>query len=165
MSVFFNADEIFEMAEQIERNGARFYRKVAGSSDDPSRRELLLNLAAMEDDHEKTFKEMRAELKKQEKQEVTFDPEAQAALYLQAFADGQVFDVKVDPSEKLTGRESMEDILRIAIGLERDSIAFYTGIREMVPESLGKSRIEAIIREEMKHVSDLSQQHKSISKG
>ena len=29
MSVDFNADEIFEMAEQIERNGVKFYNKAA----------------------------------------------------------------------------------------------------------------------------------------
>ena len=26
----FNADEVFEMAEQIEKNGAKFYRNAAG---------------------------------------------------------------------------------------------------------------------------------------
>ncbi len=30
MSYDFNADEIFEMAEQIEKNGAAFYRKMGG---------------------------------------------------------------------------------------------------------------------------------------
>jgi len=29
MSYDFNADEVFEMAEQIERNGVRFYREAA----------------------------------------------------------------------------------------------------------------------------------------
>jgi hypothetical protein len=29
MSYDFNADDVFEMAEQIERNGAVFYRKAA----------------------------------------------------------------------------------------------------------------------------------------
>jgi len=29
MPIPFNADEVFEMAEQIERNGARFYRAAA----------------------------------------------------------------------------------------------------------------------------------------
>ena len=29
MSTAFNADEVFEMAEQIEQNGARFYREAA----------------------------------------------------------------------------------------------------------------------------------------
>ena len=29
MGIDFNADEVFEIAEQIERNGAKFYRNVA----------------------------------------------------------------------------------------------------------------------------------------
>ena len=29
MSEVFNADEVFEMAEKIEKNGADFYRKAA----------------------------------------------------------------------------------------------------------------------------------------
>ena len=36
MSTKFSADEIYEMAEQIERNGAAFYRKAAASFDDAS---------------------------------------------------------------------------------------------------------------------------------
>jgi len=52
MGYDFNADEIFEMAEQIERNGASFYRKSAESIDDPAEKKLLLDLAAMEDEHE-----------------------------------------------------------------------------------------------------------------
>ena len=31
MSIVFNADEVFETAAQIERNGAAFYRKAAGT--------------------------------------------------------------------------------------------------------------------------------------
>ena len=76
----FNADEIFEMAEQIERNGAKFYRKAAEPTAGENR-DVLLRLAAMEDDHEKTFAAMRAELSAGEKQAVTADPDNTAALY------------------------------------------------------------------------------------
>ncbi len=37
MAISFNLDEIFEMAEQIEKNGANFYREAArktGRQDD-----------------------------------------------------------------------------------------------------------------------------------
>ena len=60
MGMPFNADEVFEMAEQIERNGARFYRTAAEKF--PEVNPLLLELAAMEDKHEKTFAAMRSEL-------------------------------------------------------------------------------------------------------
>ena len=48
MSVAPTADEIFEMAEQIERNGARFYRRAAQGFTDSRAGRRLLDLAAME---------------------------------------------------------------------------------------------------------------------
>ena len=52
---------------------------------------------------------------------------------------------------------SMTDVLRKAIALEKESIAFYTGIKELVPAEFGKGRIDDIIREEMRHVRMLSE--------
>jgi len=151
----FNADEIFEMAEQIERNGAKFYRKAAETAEGTNR-DLLLRLAAMEDDHEKTFAAMRAELAEAEQRPLTFDPNDEAALYLQAMADGEVFGA--DPSASLSGREPLEDILTIAIGLEKDSIVFYESMKVMVPEGAGKEKIDAIIKQEIGHILDLTDQ-------
>ena len=56
----------------------------------------------------------------------------------------------------------MEDILNIALGLERDSIAFYTGIREAVPDELGKDKIKNILTEEMGHVRLLTKKIESL---
>ena len=64
MSITFNFDEVFEIAEQIERDGARFYRSAADKFSDSTARDKLLELAAMEDKHEKTFAAIRSELKK-----------------------------------------------------------------------------------------------------
>ncbi len=156
MAISFNADEILQMAEQIERNGAKFYRKAANSIKQPENRDLLLNLAAMEDDHETTFAAMRAELPPEARQPTVFDPDDQGALYLQAMANRRVFDVQADPGERLTGQEAVEDILQIAIGLEKDSIVFYLGLKNLIPEKLGQGRVDDIIREEMKHIALLS---------
>ena len=70
--------------------------------------------------------------------------------------------MKTDPSEKLTGKETLEEIYRTAMGLEKDSIVFYQGIREMVPERLGKDKIDDVIKEEMRHVTILSNQLTSL---
>ena len=156
MSLLFNMDEIFEIAEQIERNGAKFYRRVADSAADETRKELLLKLAEMEDQHEKTFTAMRAELSEKEKAPTVYDPEGQSAMYLQAMADGRVFDTKTDPTERLTGTETMEQILQMAIELEKNSIIFYLGMKDMVPDQLGKDKMNQIIKEEMAHIIMLS---------
>ena len=163
MNGTFNALEIFEMAVKIERNGAKFYRKAAQGFEDPDTRNLLNDLAGMEDEHEKIFAQMQHDFETKGIAPNVFDPEDQSSSYLHAMADGRVFDVRTDPSDMLTGMESLADILKMAIGLEKDSIAFYVGIRDIVSENLGKNQVGNIIREEMGHVVLLSNALKSLS--
>ena len=158
MSISFNADEIFEIAEQIERNGAKFYSSAAKIFSESAAREKLLALSAMEEQHEKTFAAIRSELSSGLRFESTFDPDNQAAMYLQAIADGKVFDIKSDPSNILSKGITLKEILNIAIGLEKDSIVFYLGIKDMVPDKLGKDKIDIIIKEEKGHIVELSNQ-------
>ena len=150
MSYDFNADDVFEMAEQMERNGGKFYRTAADNTNDTENKEFLLSLAEMEDQHEKTFKAMRGELTGQEKTSTVFDPEGEAALYLRALADTRVF------FEKEIDVTTMRNILKSAIEAEKDSIVFYLGMKEAVPESFGKGRLDYIIKEEMGHIKMLS---------
>jgi len=157
MSIDFNADEIFEMAEQIERNGAKFYRRAAEIVSPESDKKLMLDLAAWEDQHEKTFAAMRGDLAGPEMSVTVFDPDGDTVKYLQAMADGHVFDLS-DPTEGLTGDESTQDLLRLAIGREEDAIVFFLGMKDMVPGGLGKDKIDAIIREEMHHVVILTKE-------
>ena len=152
MSYDFNADEIFQMAEEIEQNGAKFYRNAANAVTDPREKELLNRLADMEDQHEKTFSSMRKTLSEDEKAQTVFDPDDESALYLKALADTRVF------FKKELDFSSMKQILKGAIEAEKDSIVFYLGMKNAVPEKLGKDKIEAIIKEEMSHIRLLSKE-------
>ena len=156
MSITFNAFEIFEMAEQIERNGVKFYRKAAQRISDQDVRQTLVDLADMEAEHEETFAGMRKQLSDEDRELRVFDPENEVALYLQAMANGHVFDLKKDPGEQLTGTETVEDILKLAIDAEKDSIVFYLGLKDFVPVKAGKDKVEAIIKEEMGHIAVLN---------
>ncbi len=148
----FTADDVFEMAEQLERNGAKFYRTAAENVSDPLAKEILIGLAAMEDEHEKTFASLRADLTEAEKTTTVFDPEDESALYLRALADTRVFfEKKIDIS-------SMKEILKAAIVAEKDSIVFYLGLKDFVPDQLGKNRLDTIIKEEMGHIRILSKE-------
>jgi rubrerythrin len=160
MGMPFNADEVFEMAEQIERNGGRFYRVAAKKF--PALRKLLLDLAVMEDRHEKTFAAMRAELSGEEMQPPVFDPDGEAQMYLRVMADGQVFNLKADPSEKLGGIQTPQDLLEMAMGVERDSIAFYVGLKASVSAKAGKDKVEAVIKEEMSHITILNEKLEAL---
>ncbi|MHC4426777.1 MAG: ferritin family protein [Planctomycetota bacterium] len=158
MSIRFSADEILEMAEQIERNGAKFYRLAAKIVKDPDGREVLLELAAMEDRHEEIFASMRAALRGRENEAAVFDPDGEAALHLGAMADAHVFDPKADPSEELDAQISSRDIMHKAIGREKDAIVFFVGLKDFVCVGADKDKVEAIITEEMSHITLLSSQ-------
>src|SRR3989339_1526890 len=142
----FNADDIFEMAVKIEQNGAVFYREAAGQVEEKKNKDFLLELARMEDEHGVIFSNLKKELTAQEKMVTTFDPEDENILYLNAFADSKVFFKKEKPDSNL------KNILNCAIGTEKDSIAFYLGVKELVPEKYGRSKIDAVIKEEMGHI-------------
>ncbi len=152
MSIDFNADEVFEIAEQIERNGAKFYRTAAENITEEKNKKLLLDLAQMEDEHEQTFKKLRSELSQDEKVVTTFDPDGEAEGYLRSLADTRVF------YEKQIDITSFKEILKSAITAEKDSIVFYLGMKDVVPTHLGKDKLDGIIKEEMSHIRLLSKE-------
>lgn len=154
----FTADDVFEMAEQLERNGARFYREAAEMVTEPEEKKFLNGLADMEDEHEKTFASLRSNLSTEERSATVFDPEDESALYLRALADTKVF------FEKEIDLTSMMGILKAAILAEKDSIVFYLGMKDMVPDKFGKDKLESIIKEEMGHIRILSKKLAAFKK-
>lgn len=155
MSIRFNADEVYAMAEKIEENGAAFYRRAAALQ--KSSKTFWLDLARMEENHKATFAAMRAGLTDRMKEETAFDPFMEASLYLHAAADAHGGEGAPSVAASLTGKESVADILRIAIGLEQKSIVFYLGMKDMVPKKLGRDKIDDIIAQEKSHIVTLTE--------
>jgi len=164
MSTSFNADEILAMAEQIERNGAAFYRRAAEVTPDAGVCARLAELAGWELGHEKLFATMRAGLTPAERVELTFDPDGDAVHYLRVMADRHVFNINKDPAALLTGKETPLQVLDIAIAFERDSILFFQAMEGMVPPSVGRGRVQALIQEEVAHVAFLSREQERLAK-
>lgn len=162
--IIFNADEIFEMAIDIEKQGEQFYSKAADLFEDTAIQSLLRGLARMEADHQMVFSIMRDELLRDESYTKGFDPDDLSASYLHAMTKGVIFDTKLDPSSRLSGGVSLEDVLKMGIEAEKNSIVFYTGIKGIVPDRLGKEKVDRIIAEEMKHVVLLGDTLSSLGK-
>ena len=165
MTIAFNADEVFRMAERIESDAAAFYRKAAATHSRECDCGFLLRLAAMEDEHRKLFAALRDELSDKEKELTAYDPHEEATLYLSAMADTHGGEGSPSVATSLTGRETMEQILRLAIGLEKKSVLFYLGIKDMVSQKLGKARIDRIIHEEKGHIVILSRELHIVRNG
>jgi len=151
-----NVHELLEIAIQIERNGAAFYRKAAEMAEDDANREQLTTLALMEDTHEQIFTAMQGAVQKDDAGLAPQDPEGEAARYLRAFAQGKIFDLTRDPLEFLGQPRTATEILLKAIDLERDSVMYYLGVKNVVAADLGGDQVDEIIRQEMGHISLLS---------
>jgi rubrerythrin len=156
MSFLFSADEIFEMALKIEQNGENFYRDSASKVADPQAAQLLLKLADMEKDHQRIFNGMRSTLSATDKKAMTFDPNNESGLYLASLANTKVF------FEKDIDTSGLQGIFKAALAAEKDSILFYLGMKDLMPENLGKGQVEAIIREEMRHIQILGEKLLSL---
>ncbi len=164
MAITFNANEIFEMAEQIERNGARFYRDAAAQISDARNKEFLESLGEMEDTHLAIFSAMRTEVVKDPSEMVTYDPDDQGAQYLQAMATAYGTEGRITVEQPLTGKETLEEIIQIALNAEKNSVCFYIGLKKLVPSEAGQAQVSHIIKEEMGHIAVLQTKLTALSK-
>lgn len=149
-----NAEEILEIACQIERNGAAFYRSAAERVNDADSKKLLLELADFENQHVGMFTDMRADAEVLDK--LIGDSESEASKYLQALAGGHIFSETENLVARIKSNMSPQEIFKIAIELEISAVVYYQGIREVLTEDSQKSKLDALIHEEMRHVTILS---------
>ena len=152
----FNAIELFEIAEQIERNGAAFYRRAADLFKGSDVAGLFLKLADWEVGHEAVFAGMRKELSAETTQLSNFDP-ADAPLDAKAMAGLASFGLRPDPSLELAGCKTRADALKLAMQKEKDTVVYYTGLKEFVRAAPVIDKIGDIIREELRHIRILNQ--------
>ena len=162
MAITFSANEVFDMAIEIERRGATFYRKAAENSQDAHAVETFLNLCEMEKGHEKIFTEMKKNLAAADREPVAFDPYGEAAYYLQALAASHGWEGKAGRLVEFNGHERPEQVFTAAIEAEKQSIAFYVGLKEFLPSPAAKEKVQTIIREEMSHLVSLTKALNSL---
>lgn len=153
MPIAYNANEVYEIGIEIERNGKAFYEAAVESVEDPDTKKFLDDLAKWEGQHISLFEKLQSELSEQENEDNVFDPDNEAHLYLKAAAASHVFRKNLDITDIVAHCKNHVDILNMAIQFEKDSVVLYNTMIGMVPEHLGKDKIERLIEEELKHLS------------
>jgi rubrerythrin len=148
----YNADEILEIAVTIERNANAFYTRAAEVVSGEEAKSLFHELAAWEVGHVDLFEGMRAKFAAAKEQLWLPDLDNESGRYLQAIADGKIFDVRRIDEELAALTDDPHAILMSALQREKDAVIFYLALKEMVPENLGKDDVQKIIEEEMSHV-------------
>jgi len=150
-----SAFEVLKIAEQMERNAARFYRKAAGMHNDPSLSKLFSELAQWENRRVQVFAEMMNRLSERVWEQGGSDPGRVDVSRLDT--PPAVFDEHSDPAKELTGNETRAEVFDLALKKERYTIGYYTSLTEFALGQENLKVIESILQEERKHVRILTQ--------
>lgn len=151
------ADDVFEMAERIELNSGRFYLRASELAGFGALASQLRELAEMEHLHAKTFAEMRMRLADANEATLPLAGDDETVAYLTSLVRGKSFSPEADPLKILAGVGSPQDVLLAGIGFEKEAIAFYAGVKQVVAER-DRAVVDRIIAEEMSHIAVLSRQ-------
>ena len=158
--IFFSGKELVEIAIRIERNGAAFYDSLIKSAKDVVARDAYKYLADKEREHIEIFQNMLGSVGEYQPPE-TYTEEY--ALYLKALVDSAVFSDDQVAREMAQKVDSDAEAIQMALGAEKDSILFYSEMRDLVRRS-DREVVNKIIEEERSHLRQLSDLKKSLSK-
>jgi rubrerythrin len=147
--------EVLQIAEEMERNAAKFYRKAAGMFNDPSLSKLFSELAQWEKRHVQVFAEMKERFTMPAWELGHSDSERVDVARLGV--PPAVFGPESDPAKELTGHETRADVLDLALKKERYTIGYYTSLTEFALGEENLKVLKRIVEEEKKHVRVLTQ--------
>jgi len=150
---FLEANDIVDLAMQVEKNGESFYRTVASTTHSTEIRELFLDLAEQEVKHYATFSRLAASVG--EKQWMTDDEWEQYLKYLRTTVQSTFFEGK---DKSLAAAREVKDekqALRTAIGFEKETLLFFYDLRDAVP-AIHRTLVNTIVNEEKSHIVRLA---------
>jgi rubrerythrin len=157
METKFNVFEVFQIAEKIEHNNAKFYLKTAELFEDLERRNIYYKLANWRAKHEKTLAERRKKYSEKTGQFGTFDPDNYVLSNPHVMASLAVFTAKPGADRTVTGREGKKEIFRDAIRRAKEAVVFYRGLKDFARDPASEDTIEQIIKEENQHIRILAE--------
>ncbi len=151
-----SAEEVLQIAITIEENGKKFYAMALKSFTDPSMKEQIESLAGWEDDHIARLKELMRNVEHLDDEfPIFYSPEEDCSLYVKAIGDEHVFAQDQSIEDVIEQCETVEDILRLALRFERDSVKFYKSIAAQAICEDTKKVLIAIMKEELGHVNQV----------
>lgn len=152
MGNIFAASEIVELGIQIEKNGMDFYSILARHSKITETARIFKYLAGEEEKHIAVFQEILEGAERYEVQGLDAD---EYFAYMSALASEYVFTRKDKGREIAQKIKSDKEAVDMGIGLEKDSILFYEGMKKIAPEYDLKI-VGQLIAQEQSHLRQLT---------
>ncbi|MDR1167063.1 MAG: ferritin family protein [Deltaproteobacteria bacterium] len=158
----FNAAETFKIAISIEVNGQKFYQEAAKKFAPSAASDLFTRLAKEEDVHRSLFQKMLDSLPPQEDGGV-YDPDNEIGQYLTMMAGLHVFERDPQKVEKLLATvKDAKGALELAMGSEKESIAFYVQLKALSAELADQIQVDKLIAEESRHLRVLAKEYNKL---
>ncbi len=147
----FTLRDVLDMAIQIERNGEAIYRNALARTDTPELVEMLAWMADEEARHAGYFSEIREKLT-QAGENALMDELGK--LMLESIVGNRSFSLEdVDFSRV----EEVNDLLKIMITFEKDTITFYDLFRTFLTDKSEQACLDGIIADEEQHILKLEE--------
>lgn len=153
----YTADEILEIAEDLELEAERFYRRAAGKMPDEQSRRLFLDLAEEEKAHFDSFRKLRKDMAAAGEPSLLEEPDEAVSAYLQIVAESGVSRSAGRPQDLADLPEDQEGILALALAGEMDAILYYCSMKDLAVNDVAKNVVDSIIREERRHAVKLAE--------
>ncbi len=158
MAHYFHANEIANVAVEIERKGQEFYLQAARKATTSKVREMFEFLAEEETRHEGIFRSMLARLGK-----VGVPPWATREEYMQyieALIESHLLFNSLGRRYLEQARDELE-VIDMAMGFEKDTMLFFLEMKELVPNS-EKYAVEQCYEEERTHLRQLAKERSRL---
>ncbi len=147
----FSANDIFDIAIETEQLGRAFYEAAAAATEDAQVHALCEWLGHAEEAHERLLRNMKVEIASTGSL-TNWGPERHEFISHLVYSR---FVPKAGDAVALVAGKSAEELLRLALSFEKDTIIFLYEMRDMVA-SADTERVNVIIAEEKKHVTRIS---------
>lgn len=152
----FTAEEVFDLAVQIEENGEAYYRDAVEVVADPSIRRLLTWLADEEARHRRCFLDLKSAARSGAENDWA---ERISGAFLQSSINDHAFSLDEVDFSRI---ENVAELLRVAVGFEEDSIMFYEILQSFVTDSPAGKHVSEILKEEKRHIEMIEEKIEEI---
>src|SRR3989304_10525888 len=152
MSIFdLNPKELIQMGLTVERNGAAFYKALAGSVENEDVKDIFKFLESEEKRHIVDFNHLLGEFDHEDFKKM----DEEESAYLNAVASTHIFSDIKGGKEFVKEFEDDLEALFYAVGFEKDSIIFYEELKRFAKTPAARAAIVRLIQQEKEHVVKL----------
>jgi len=159
MSYLLDVKEILGFAVYIEERGYEFYVEAMNKFSEHRATELFQYLADEEFKHEKVFQKLMQQDGDFKKGETDAEYEA----YMREFCKAHSLGDKEAINAKLARLSSLDEILDLALGFEKDSIVFFSQLKDSFAKG-HTAPLEKVIHEETGHLRRIFQMKQALAK-